>query len=50
MAELRARLGVADVVADNHPSPRDRAEQGSWVGCTAGALSFGEHVSGPVLA
>jgi SAM-dependent methyltransferase len=39
------RLGVADVVADNHLSADDRRERGSWVGCIAGALSFAEYVA-----
>jgi len=44
------RLGIADVVADNHLSATDRRERGSWVGCTAGALSFDEYRSGLVNA
>jgi SAM-dependent methyltransferase len=37
------RLGISDVVADDHLTPDDRAERGSYVGCIAGALSFAEY-------
>ena len=37
------RLGISDVVSDDALSPSDRAERGSYVGCIAGALSFGEY-------
>jgi arsenite methyltransferase len=37
------RVGVSDVVADDELSPADRAERGPYVGCIAGALSFGEY-------
>ena len=30
------RLGISDVVADDHLTPADRAERGSYVGCIAG--------------
>jgi arsenite methyltransferase len=40
------RLGVSDVVADDDLSPADRAARGNFVGCTAGALSFGEYAAG----
>src|SRR6266511_1974470 len=40
------RLGVTDVVAENHLTPEDRAERGDWVGCVAGALSIGEYERG----
>ena len=39
------RLGISDVVADDHLSKADRAERGSYVGCIAGALSFAEYRS-----
>jgi arsenite methyltransferase len=39
------RLGISDVVADDHLTPADRAERGSYVGCIAGALSFAEYRS-----
>src|SRR5215218_9904861 len=32
------RLGISDVVAEDHLSQDDRAERGSYVGCIAGAL------------
>ncbi len=37
------RLGISDIVASDELSPEDRAERGSYVGCIAGALSFGEY-------
>ncbi|HYJ61988.1 MAG TPA: arsenite methyltransferase [Actinomycetota bacterium] len=37
------RVGVSDVVADDHLTPDDRAARGSFVGCIAGALSFSEY-------
>jgi arsenite methyltransferase len=37
------RVGVTDVVADDHLSPAERAERGSFVGCIAGALSGTEY-------
>jgi arsenite methyltransferase len=37
------RVGITDVVADDHLSPEDRAERGAWVGCIAGALSKAEY-------
>ena len=40
------RIGVSDVVADDDLSPAQRAERGSFVGCIAGALSFGEYRAG----
>jgi ubiquinone/menaquinone biosynthesis C-methylase UbiE len=40
------RVGVTDVVAENHLSPDDRAERGSYVGCIAGALSKAEYEQG----
>jgi hypothetical protein len=40
------RIGVADVVADDHLTAADRLERGSWVGCVAGALSFAEYRQG----
>ena len=40
------RVGVSDVVADDSLAPQDRAERGSYVGCIAGALSFGEYRAG----
>ena len=40
------RVGVSDIVAEDHLSHDDRAERGSYVGCIAGALSKGEYVAG----
>ncbi len=37
------RVGVSDVVAEDHLTQADRAERGSYVGCIAGALSFAEY-------
>ena len=40
------RIGVSDVVAENHLTEQERGERGSWVGCIAGALSFAEYEQG----
>ena len=40
------RIGISDVVASDELSQAQRAERGSFVGCIAGALSFGEFRSG----
>ncbi len=40
------RLGVSDIVADDALSTAERLEQGSYVGCIAGALSFSEYEAG----
>jgi arsenite methyltransferase len=40
------RLGISDVVAEDHLDPEQRAERGSYVGCIAGALSRSEYVGG----
>ncbi len=40
------RLGLSDVVAEDHLSPQMRAERGSYVGCIAGALSKTEYLDG----
>jgi SAM-dependent methyltransferase len=40
------RVGVSDVVADDSLTVDERAERGSFVGCIAGALSFGEYRKG----
>jgi arsenite methyltransferase len=40
------RVGVSDVVAEDHLSFDERAERGSYVGCIAGALSRSEYVAG----
>jgi arsenite methyltransferase len=40
------RIGVSDVVAEDHLSQEARAERGSYVGCIAGALSKSEYEDG----
>lgn len=40
------RIGVSDVVAEDHLTPEQRAERGSYVGCIAGALSKSEYIDG----
>ncbi len=40
------RIGISDVVAEDHLTPADRAERGSYVGCVAGALSRAEYLEG----
>ncbi|NKZ05475.1 arsenite methyltransferase [Actinomadura latina] len=37
------RLGITDVVAENHLTPADRATRGNHVACIAGALTFAEY-------
>jgi SAM-dependent methyltransferase len=44
------RIGVSDVVAEDHLSQADRAERGSYVGCIAGALSRSEYLAGLAAA
>ncbi|MDQ7991166.1 MAG: arsenite methyltransferase [Propionicimonas sp.] len=44
------RVGISDVVAEDHLSPADRAERGSHVGCVAGALSRAECLDGLTAA
>jgi arsenite methyltransferase len=39
------RLGISDVVAENHLSEADRIQRGSYAGCIAGALSNEEYVA-----
>jgi arsenite methyltransferase len=40
------RIGISDVVAEDHLSNEQRAERGSYVGCIAGALSRAEYLDG----
>jgi SAM-dependent methyltransferase len=40
------RIGISDVVAEDHLTPADRAAAGSYVGCIAGALSRAEYLDG----
>jgi SAM-dependent methyltransferase len=44
------RLGVSDVVAQDHLSAADRAERGDHAGCIAGALSMAEYRDGLAAA
>ncbi|MEO9324165.1 arsenite methyltransferase [Nocardioides sp. C4-1] len=44
------RIGISDVVAEDHLSPAERAERGSYVGCIAGALSRAEYLDGLAAA
>jgi arsenite methyltransferase len=44
------RVGVTDVVAEDHLSTEERAERGAWVGCIAGALSRSEYEAGLAAA
>ena len=40
------RIGITDIVAEDHLSPEARAERGSYAGCIAGALSVSEFRQG----
>ena len=44
------RIGVSDVVAEDHLSTEERAARGSYVGCIAGALSTSEYEAGLAAA
>lgn len=44
------RLGVSDVVAEDHLTPAERAERGDFAGCIAGALSRQEYLDGLAAA
>jgi hypothetical protein len=44
------RIGISDVVAEDHLTPADRAAAGSYVGCIAGALSRAEYLDGLTAA
>ncbi|QAY60971.1 arsenite methyltransferase [Microbacterium protaetiae] len=44
------RIGISDVVAEDHLTPAERAERGSHVGCIAGALSRTEYLDGLAAA
>ncbi len=44
------RIGISDVVAEDHLTETDRAERGSYVGCIAGALSRTEYLEGLIAA
>jgi precorrin-6B methylase 2 len=40
------RLGISDVLAEDHLTPAQRIERGGDVGCIAGALSFADYRDG----
>ena len=40
------RIGISDIVAEDHLTVEQRAERGSFVGCIAGALSFSDYRTG----
>ncbi|MEU0470899.1 arsenite methyltransferase [Amycolatopsis sp. NPDC006131] len=40
------RLGISDVVAEDHLTAANRAERGEYTACIAGALSFAEYREG----
>jgi arsenite methyltransferase len=44
------RLGVSDIVAEDHLTAEQRAERGTYVGCIAGALSQSEYRAGLTAA
>jgi ubiquinone/menaquinone biosynthesis C-methylase UbiE len=44
------RIGISDVVAEDHLSANDRAARGSFSGCIAGALSQQEYLDGLAAA
>ncbi|RZS80137.1 methyltransferase family protein [Motilibacter rhizosphaerae] len=44
------RIGISDVVAEDHVTPAQRAERGSYAGCIAGALSRREYLEGLAAA
>lgn len=44
------RFGVSDILAEDHLTPAERAEQSGPIGCIAGALSFAEYQSGLTAA
>jgi arsenite methyltransferase len=40
------RIGITDIVAEDHLTPAERAQRGSLTGCVAGALSISEFRAG----
>jgi arsenite methyltransferase len=44
------RLGISDIVTEDHLTAADRAERGNHVGCIAGALSISEYHDGLTAA
>jgi arsenite methyltransferase len=44
------RIGITDVVAEDHMSPAARTAAGSYAGCIAGALSRADYLDGLTAA
>ena len=44
------RLGITDILAEDHLTPAQRIERGAEAGCIAGAPSFAEYRDGLALA
>jgi arsenite methyltransferase len=44
------RIGITDIVAEDHLTPADRQAAGSYAGCIAGALSRAEYLDGLAAA
>ena len=44
------RLGVSDILAEDHLAPAQRLDRGGQVGCIAGAPSFAEYRDGLAAA
>jgi arsenite methyltransferase len=44
------RIGISDVVAEDHLTPEMRGERGSYIGCIAGAMSKTEYLEGLATA
>jgi SAM-dependent methyltransferase len=44
------RVGITDIVAEDHLAPAERAQRGSYVGCIAGALAKHEYETGLAAA
>jgi hypothetical protein len=42
----RGRLGITDILAEDHLTPAQRVERGRQAGCIAGAPSFTEYRDG----
>jgi ubiquinone/menaquinone biosynthesis C-methylase UbiE len=40
------RLGISDILAEDHLTPAQQAERGAQAGCIAGAPSFAEYRTG----
>jgi SAM-dependent methyltransferase len=44
------RIGISDIVAEDHLAQAERSARGSYVGCIAGALSRTEYLEGLAAA